>query len=83
MVLITWDEPKRLANIDKHGFDFRDVDEGFFLGAMAAPTKSGRYLAVGLLHGGAVAVVFAPLGSEALSIISMRAASAAERKLLR
>ncbi len=23
---IIWDEPKRLANIEKHGFDFADID---------------------------------------------------------
>jgi hypothetical protein len=26
---IVWDEPKRLANLDKHGLDFADLDETF------------------------------------------------------
>jgi uncharacterized protein len=29
-MLIFWDEPKRLANIDKHGFDFAGLDEASF-----------------------------------------------------
>jgi len=28
-VKIVWDEPKRLANLDKHGLDFADLDLGF------------------------------------------------------
>jgi uncharacterized DUF497 family protein len=27
---IVWDEPKRLANLDKHGLDFADLNETFF-----------------------------------------------------
>ncbi len=30
-MIFVWGEPKRLANIDKHGFDFADIDEVFFL----------------------------------------------------
>jgi uncharacterized protein len=26
---ILWDEPKRLANLDKHGLDFADLNEAF------------------------------------------------------
>jgi uncharacterized DUF497 family protein len=26
---IVWDEPKRLANLDKHGLDFADLNETF------------------------------------------------------
>jgi uncharacterized DUF497 family protein len=26
---ILWDEPKRLAKLDKHGLDFADLDEAF------------------------------------------------------
>lgn len=28
---IVWDEPKRLANIEKHGLDFAALDDEFFL----------------------------------------------------
>lgn len=39
-------------------------------------------MAVGRLDDGSIAVIFATLGSEAISLISMRPASKAERKLL-
>jgi uncharacterized protein len=26
---IVWDEPKRLANLAKHGLDFQELDHGF------------------------------------------------------
>jgi uncharacterized DUF497 family protein len=29
-VKIIWDEPKRLANLDKHGMNFADLNERFF-----------------------------------------------------
>ena len=29
-MVIVWDEPKRLANIDKHGLDFSDLSLAFF-----------------------------------------------------
>jgi hypothetical protein len=31
--LIFWDEPKRLANISKHGFDFADLRKRFPVGS--------------------------------------------------
>jgi uncharacterized DUF497 family protein len=31
---IVWDEPKRLANLDKHGLDFADLNETFFENAL-------------------------------------------------
>ena len=80
--LIVWDEPKRLTNLAKHGLDFADLDETFFLGAVVLPAKAGRYMAIGRLADGAIAVVFAFLGAEAVSVISMRPASAKERSLL-
>lgn len=77
---IVWDEPKRLANLAKHGLDFEDVDPIFFETAVVRPAKQGRWQAFGSLQGTLVALVFAPLGSEALSLISLRTASAKERK---
>jgi uncharacterized protein len=35
---ILWDEPKRLANLDKHGLDFADLDEAFFDHALVVPS---------------------------------------------
>ena len=44
--------------------------------------KAGRHMAIGRLADGTVAVVFAALGTEGVSVISMRPASAKERSLL-
>jgi hypothetical protein len=80
---ITWDNAKRLSNLDKHGLDFAALDMSFFAGAVVAPGKRGRWVAIGRLSSGAaVTVIFARLGSEALSIISMRRSSHKERKFL-
>ena len=76
-------EPKRLANLAKHGMDFADVDEAFFENAVVIPAKDGRFIAVGHHLHGAVVVVFAPLGREAISVVSMRPASRRERAVLR
>lgn len=77
---LVWVEPKRLANLDKH-MDFADLDLAFFEGAVVVPARTGRQFAVGRLDD-ATTVVFVALGTEALSIISMRPASAKERRLL-
>lgn len=79
---IVWDEPKRLANIEKHGFDFALLDEDFFMGAIVHPTRSNRFKAIGPFADGLIAVIFARLGHEGLSVISMRSASPQERRLL-
>lgn len=79
---IVWDEPKRLANLDKHGLDFADLDEAFFDTALVIPSyKRKRWIAVGASIRGVIVVVFARLGREGVSIISMRPASRSERKL--
>ncbi|MFC5503723.1 MULTISPECIES: BrnT family toxin [Hyphomicrobiales] len=78
---ILWDEPKRLANLDKHGMDFAALDERFFAEARIGPARDGRWTAIGRLNG-VVTVVFVTLGTEALSIISMRPASRRERSIL-
>ncbi len=81
---IVYDPPKRLSNLDKHGLDFADLEDGeFFLTALVVPTHSGRFKAIGWLGTVmVVVVVFKPLGTEAISIISMRPASRKERSLL-
>ncbi|WP_299941239.1 BrnT family toxin [uncultured Nitratireductor sp.] len=79
---ITWDEPKRLANIDKHGLDFASLSLEFFLGAVVVPAKQGRSKAIGKLEDGTIVVIFVNLGSEALSVISMRPARKDERSLI-
>ena len=78
---ITWDEPKRLANLDKHGLDFAALEIEFFLDSLVIPAKRGRSMAIGRLGDGTVIVVFVRLGTEGVSVISMRPANAKERRL--
>jgi uncharacterized DUF497 family protein len=83
-MVITWDERKRLANLAKHGLDFADLTPEFFEASIVVAAKADRYLAIGRV--GNVyfaAVVFAPLGSEAVSVVSMRPASKKERDYAR
>lgn len=82
MLMIVWDEPKRQSNLAKHGLDFADLDEDFFLSSMVIPAKNGRQMAIGRLADGTVAVVFVVLGTEGVSVISMRPASLKERSVL-
>ncbi|MGA9090922.1 MAG: BrnT family toxin [Bradyrhizobium sp.] len=78
---IVWDEPKRLANLDKHGLDFADLNETFFDSALVLPSHQNRWLGIGKNMHGVIVVVFVALGKEAVSLISVRPASKNERKL--
>ena len=78
---IVWDEPKRLANLDKHGLDFADLNETFFDGALVLPSRHKRWIGIGKDIRGVIVVVFVALGKEVVSVISMRPASRNERKL--
>ncbi len=78
---IVWDEPKRLANLDKHGLDFADLNETFFDSALVLPTYNKRWAGIGRNIRGVIVVVFVILGNEAVSVISMRPASRNERRL--
>ena len=78
---IVWDEPKRLANLDKQGLDFADLNETFFDSALVLPSHHKRWLGIGKNMRGVIVVVFVALGKEAVSLISMRPASKNERKL--
>jgi uncharacterized protein len=79
---IVWDEPKRLANIARHGMDFADLDEAFFEGSVIVPAKLDRLIAVGRHRSGVILVVFVVLGTQGLSVVSMRPASRKERRLI-
>jgi len=87
VALFVWDEPKRLANLRRHGLDFANAEVGFeWDGAVTAPTYAGsrgeaRFKSIGLFDGQLIVVIFAPLGTEAIAIISMRPADAKERRL--
>ena len=78
---IIWDEPKRIANLDKHGMDFADLNEEFFDSALVLNAHGERYRAIGVNIRGVISVIFAVYGAEAVSIISMRPASKREREL--
>jgi uncharacterized DUF497 family protein len=78
---ILWDEHKREANINKHGFDFVDLSEEFFVNAVIVPANDNRSMAIGRLRDGTIAVVFGFLGTEGISVISMRVANRKERKV--
>jgi uncharacterized protein len=46
---IVWDEPKRLANLDKHGLDFADLNETFFDSALVLPAYNKRWAGIGVI----------------------------------
>ncbi|MDR7039073.1 uncharacterized DUF497 family protein [Methylobacterium sp. BE186] len=82
----TYGEPKRRANIAKHGFDFADFEVAFsferFFTIPANPSATGRarFKLIGSWHGRTVVVaIVSPLGSEAVDIVSVRPANAKER----
>lgn len=77
---IVWDEPKRQTNLRERQLDFADLDLSFFASASVNAAKRGRLMATGEFRGIMLTVIFVPLGSEAISIISMRPASRRERR---
>ena len=77
---INFDEPKRLQNLTKHDLDFADIDIEYFAGSIVVPAKLDRFMAIGVLSGDVIATVFAKLGSQGVTVISMRRASRKERK---
>ncbi|OAS22236.1 hypothetical protein A5481_19915 [Methylobacterium platani] len=83
---IVFDESKRQANLAKHGFDFADFERCFHReGAMTVPTRPSlvgrpRLNLIGRWNDQIVVLaVVSPLGSEALSLVSLRHASPKER----
>jgi uncharacterized DUF497 family protein len=83
---IIWDEPKRRTNMAAHGLDLADAALFDWDAALVLPGHAGedgrlRFRAIGWLRADLVAVVFSPLGTEAVSVISLRRASRKERML--
>lgn len=78
---IVWDEPKRRANLDKHGMDFADLNESCFDNALVLATYGNRWRAISINIRGVVSVIFATRGTEGVSVVSMRPASKKERDL--
>jgi uncharacterized protein len=79
---ISWDEAKRIANLQKHGFDFEDVYFFDWKNAVITTSHGGRFKAIGYYEDGTAVVAYALLGSGAVSIISFRPASNKESKVL-
>ena len=69
-----------MANLDKHGLDFADLNETFFDTALVLPSYNNRWQGIGKHIRGVIVVVFVTLGKEAVSVISMRPASRFEMK---
>jgi uncharacterized DUF497 family protein len=78
-----WDEAKRLANIAKHGLDFRDADLLFEANFLRAPAKSAvdelREMCVGRIAGRYVTLIFTERDG-AIRCISLRRARNHERQ---
>ena len=84
-VNFTWDEPKRLANLEKHGLDFADVAK-VFAGPMVLfeddrfDYREQRMIGVGLLDDLVVVIVHVEI-DDTIRIISMRKADGNETDL--
>lgn len=82
---LVWDEPKRLANLKKHGLDFADADK-VFAGPMVLIEDSRedydeqRMIGIGLLDCLVVLIVHVET-NETIRIISMRKADSDETDL--
>lgn len=84
---VVWDEPKRRANLAKHGLDFADFEEAFGLaGFKAYPARASRtgrirYTLIGTWKERlVVAAIVSPLGSDAIALVSLRPANSKERE---
>jgi uncharacterized protein len=84
---VVWDEVKRDRNLRDHKLDFADARERFvFAEAVVVGTYPGkdgrpRFKAIGPFGGHLIAIIFSPLGTEAISLVSMRRAGRNERRL--
>ena len=82
---IVWDEPKRLANLKKHGLDFADAEK-VFAGPMVLIEDNRehygeqRMIGIGLLDCLVVLIVHVET-DETIRIISMRKADSDETDL--
>ena len=82
---VTWDEPKRRANLRKHGFDFGDTEEMFdgvtytYEDDRLAYGEQ-RFVTLGLLREVVVSIVHTEDGHD-IHVISMRKATRRERKI--
>jgi uncharacterized DUF497 family protein len=85
LLVITWDEAKRRANLRKHGFDFVDAEE-VFPGVTYTYEDDRlaygerRFVTLGLLREIVVSIVHTEDGDH-VHVISMRKATKREREI--
>jgi uncharacterized protein len=70
-----WDEAKRQANIQKHGFDFTDAEEMFRGILLVSPDVrddygESRWVGLGFIRGCTVKVVFSEREPDFIRVIS-------------
>ena len=80
-----WDEGKNLANIRKHGIDFKDAIDVFNHPMLAAPDLredygEERWLALGWMNATMAVVVYVERSGPVIRIISARKATKGEAK---
>ena len=80
-----WDEEKRLANLRKHGLDFRDAREVFLAPMLIAADDRGEYgedrsIGFGFLRNIIVAIVYTEPVPGTTRVISLRKALGHERQ---
>lgn len=85
-MIYEWNENKRQSNLNKHGFDFIDIDvwqlfEGEHTRGKAKQGSNGeqRFLATGFVHGVYATVIYTTRDG-ATRVISLRKARKNERK---
>lgn len=84
VIMFTWDEDKRRANLDKHGIDFADAEQildGYTATAEDLRETYGeqRFLTLGILYGEVVSVTHTPREDND-HIISIRKATKYEAR---
>lgn len=80
--MFEWDETKRLATLKKHGIDFIDAVEIFADTYLKLPGKGDaerRYIAIGVLGGVHIAVVYT-IRNGMIRLITARRARRNERE---
>lgn len=80
-----WDENKRQTNITKHGIDFIDARKIFDYDTVTIEDDlfnygEQRFIAIGLLNGKTIVVVYTEIGNK-IRIISARKATKNEQRI--
>jgi uncharacterized DUF497 family protein len=78
-----WDEAKRMSTLEKHGIDFVDAAKIFcgpFVRARSKQSSEERWIAIGLLEGIEIAVIYT-IRRNVCRLITARRARTYERKI--